>query len=131
MWDSEVAHGRTDDPFTGRRDGPDVASSGAQLFDELTYLGKDVGRDGLGEVVVAGLLDGVFAEPAMHGDHFSAHDVFGNVAGVVVGVAGASPANDGFGDEASGEFPGEEAFASVSGPERAVAVEGGNLWMEA
>ena len=71
-----------------------------------------------------------FGESAVEGDHFSAHDIFGDLAGFIGGVTRARPERDFRRDEGVIEFPGKEAFAGVAGPEGAVAVEGGDLRFE-
>jgi hypothetical protein len=67
----------------------------------------------------------------MHGDHFSAHDFFGYLAGFVVGVARTDGTRDFFRHEPLFEFPGEESFSGVSGPERAIAVKRGDQRFQA
>ena len=57
-------------------------------------------------------------------------DFFGNFASFVVGVARTRPLHDRVRDQALFQFPGKKAFAGVSGPERAVAIEGGQLRVE-
>ncbi len=84
----------------------------------------------MGKIRVAGLLHYFFLQSAMHGDHFSAHDIFGDSARFVVGVALACPSDDLVRHEALTQFPGEEAFAGVSGPERAVAIKRGYARLE-
>ena len=61
----------------------------------------------------------------MHGHHFSAHDVFGDFAGAIIGVTRARPARYLIRYESLVEFPGEESFAGIAGPESSVAIESG------
>src|SRR5208282_888137 len=86
-----------------------------------------------GKIRVAGLLHDFFPQSAMHGDHFSAHDLFGDLARFVVGVSRTGPAGDLFRHQSFVlfQFPPEKSFSGVSGPERAIAVECGDSRTEA
>src|SRR5208282_6784315 len=97
------------------------------------HLRENIASDSLGKVGIAGLLHDFFAQSAMHGDHFFAHDLFGNPARFVVGVARTRPAGDRFWQQSFVlfQFPPEKSFSGVSGPERALAVECGDSRTEA
>src|ERR1035437_10314371 len=99
----------------------------AQALDQFAHLRKNVGADNLGEIGVARLLHDFLPQPAVHLDHFSAHDLFGHLARFVVGVARARPTCN-FSRHQSlfqFQFPRKESFSGISGPERAVAIKRG------
>ena len=63
----------------------------------------------------------------MDGDHFTAHCFFVNFAGLVFVVSLNCPGSDVLRDESVFDLPIEELGASVTGPERAIAIEDGDL----
>ena len=120
---AEVPHAGADDPLVRRRHSPDIAPRFAQTMNQLTHLRENVRGDSLREVLVTSGLHDFFAQSAVHCHHFSAHDLFGNIACSVLRITRSSPAHDRFRYQASLQFPGKKSFARVSGPERTVAVE--------
>ncbi len=111
---------------------PIVPFSTATSAARMRFCGmpKLVGGDCPGKIGVAGLLYYFFLQSAVDGDHFSADDIFGYFSRFIVGIALACPLHDVVRHEALIQFPGEEAFSGVSGPERAVAVERGDARFE-
>jgi len=70
------------------------------------------------EVCIAGLFHDLLAESAVHGDHFPAHDVFGDLPRSVVGVARAERAGDFFRHQTLFEFPAKKP--SPASPDQSV-----------
>ena len=112
------------------RHGPDIACRLAQTTHEFAHLRKNIPANRQRKIRVASLLHDFFGQAAVHRDHLSTHDFFGHVARPVSGEAGPCPAGDFVRYQALIQLPGEEAFASVAGPERAIAIKSRDLRMQ-
>ncbi len=128
--DVEAADAFFDDPVVGGADGPDVAAVVLELGDEDGELGEDVGLDVVAEELGGGGAEAVDGEAAVDGDHVAADVVLGDGAALVAGVALLDPVDLVEGDELGVDGPVHEGGAGVAGPERAVAVEYGDLGVE-
>src|SRR5437016_14619402 len=59
----------------------------------------------------------------MHGDHLPAHVIFRDLTRAVGRIARLGPGCNLVRDQALFQFPAEESFASITRPERAIAIE--------
>jgi len=128
--DVEAADAFFDDPVVGGADGPEVAAFLLELGDEGGEFGEDVGLDVVAEELGGGGAEAIDGEAAVDGDHVAADVVLGDGGVFIAFVALLDPGDLVEGDELGVDGPVHEGGAGVAGPEGAVAVEYGDLWVE-
>src|SRR6516225_10602939 len=75
------------------------------------------------EEILGRFLERALAQAGIDGNHLSAHDLFGHVAGLVILIARQRPGCDLRGNQPALNLPIEEVGAGVAAPQCAVAIE--------